>query len=70
MLTIIGGVLLCVGVLWYLTGFSFSGMFATRSDANAATVDEHATIRRLLEQSKSETVKQHLRAAGKAMYDE
>lgn len=69
MLTIIGGVLLCVGVLWYLTGFSFSGMFAAAA-SDSAKVDEHATIKQLIAQTQSETVKQHLKAAGKALYDE
>jgi hypothetical protein len=66
MLTIAGGVLICLALLWWLSGWSLGGSVVASSGA----MDEHATIKRLIEQTKNEKVKTLLREVGKALYDE
>jgi len=68
MLTIAGGVLICLAGLWWLSGWSFGGASATVT--GGSELDEHATIKRLIAQTKNEKAKSLLREVGKALYDE
>ena len=68
MLTIAGGVLICLAGLWWLSGWSFGGVSAAVT--GGGDLDEHATIKRLIAQTKIEKAKSLLREVGKALYDE
>lgn len=63
------GVAACiVGVMWWL---QTSPAEKTQEiyHGDGSKLDEHATIKRLIEQAQSEKVKQLLRETGKALYD-
>jgi len=68
MLVAIGGVFICVGLLWYFSGWQFGGTVSTNSASQA--LDVHATITQLIAQTANEKARGFLREAGKAFYDE
>jgi hypothetical protein len=61
MLIIAGGVLVCLALLWWLSGWSFGGSAVIAT----GELDEHSTIKRLIAQTKNEKAKSLLREVGK-----
>ncbi len=63
------GVAACVvGVMWWLQTPAAEKVQEIYH-GDGSKLDEHATIKRLIEQAQSEKVKQLLRETGKALYD-
>lgn len=66
MLIYVGIGIALVGLVWWLSGVSFSD---TQKTSNTQ-IDEHAMIKKLIAQTQNEKAKSFLREAGKAFYDE
>ncbi len=62
LIAIIGGGCVLAAIVWWL-------LMQGQSSKQQAS-DFHSTLAKLISESKSETVKKHLREAGKASYDD
>lgn len=63
-LLLMGALLIVLGAIWWI-----SGKPKQPSPANDPEASMHLQIARLIESTNNPQVKEHLRAAGKALYD-